>query len=206
MAFAFEDTPRTGTRHVVEMLGDLGSPDLQHSAAGSTQALATALGAEPVFLRTPGVVTTPELRGTAVADAHVRRALDLFDGLDVALVGVGPADVHSRLTSGEGYFTAEQLAGVRAAGAAGQLNQRFVNAEGSPLETPLDALVVGCSLDQIRRARKRVVVAGGQVKHDAIAAALTGRWVDVLVTDLVTARFLVGRTLDRGLVTATQQN
>lgn len=190
MARALPELPRPGTRYVVEMLGDLGSPTLQHSAARATQAMAVALGAEPVFLRTPGVVATASLRDTALADAHVRRALRLLDELDVAFVGVGPAAVHSQLHAGDSYFSPEQLADVRAAGAAGQLNQRFLDGSGRPLETPLDHLVVGSTLEQLRRARRRVVVAGGADKRASIAAMLRGGWVDVLVTDLETARSL----------------
>jgi DNA-binding transcriptional regulator LsrR (DeoR family) len=194
MAFALEAAPRAGTHHVVEMLGDLGSPMLQHAAARSTQAMATALGAEPVFLRTPGVAATPALRNAALHDSHVQRALRLLDHLDVAFVGVGPADVHSQLQAGESYFSAQQLAEVRAAGAAGQLNQRFLDGEGMPLGTSLDDLVVGCTLEQLRAASRRVVVAGGSQKQRSIAAALKGRWVDVLVTDVATARFLAHET------------
>lgn len=198
MAFALPELPRTGTRHVVEMLGDLGSPALQHSAARSTQALATALGAEPVFLRTPGVVTTPALCATALRDVHVQRALGLLDDLDIAFVGVGPPGVHSQLQAGDSYFTPDQLAQARAAGAAGQLNQRFLREDGSPLPTPLDGLVVGSTLQQLASARRRVVVAGGPEKQAPIAAALRGGWVDVLVTDLDTARSLGGERPQTG--------
>jgi DNA-binding transcriptional regulator LsrR (DeoR family) len=191
MAFAFPAIPRSGTRHVVEMLGDLGSPLVQHSAARATQAMAAALGAEPVFLRTPGVVATAELRAAAVRDAHVQRALRLLDGVDIAFVGVGPADVHSRLQAGDSYFTPAQLAELRAAGAVSQLNQRFLDRDGRRVETPLDELVVGSTLEQVAAAGRRVVVAGGVEKRASIAAALRGGWVDVLVTDVETARFLV---------------
>jgi DNA-binding transcriptional regulator LsrR (DeoR family) len=190
MAFALQALPRTGTRQVVEMLGDLGSPMLQHAAARSTQAMATALGAEPVFLRTPGVAASPALRNAALDDPHVQRALRVLDDLDVAFIGVGPADVHSQLQAGDSYFSPPQLAEVRAAGAAGQLNQRFLDESGVPLDTPLDDLVVGCTLEQVRTAGRRVVVAGGSEKHRSIAAALKGGWVDVLVTDVATARSL----------------
>ena len=53
---------RTGTGTVVEMLGGLGPPDQQYEAARATQRLATLTGAEPVFLRTPGVVSSGEVR------------------------------------------------------------------------------------------------------------------------------------------------
>ncbi|MGN6782995.1 MAG: sugar-binding domain-containing protein, partial [Marmoricola sp.] len=169
----------------------LGSPSLQHCAAGATQAIATALGAAPVFLRTPGVARTPELRDAALTDSHVRSALALLDDLDIAFVGVGPADVHSRLEPGDAYFTTRQLAQARALGAVGQLNQRFLAADGSFVSTPLDALVVGSTLEQIGRARRRVIVAGGSDKVVPICAALRGRWVDTLITDTETASALL---------------
>lgn len=191
MASAMQEPPRTGARHVVEMLGDLGSPTLQHAAARSTQEMAAALGGEPVFLRTPGVAATSALRDAAVRDVHVRRALALLDGLDVAFVGVGPPDVHSQLHAGDNYFSPAQLSEARLAGAVGQVNQRFLDASGRPLPTPLDDLVVGVSLSQLAAARRRVVVAGGLEKRESIAAALRGGWIDVLVTDRDTAIHLV---------------
>ncbi|MFT4288038.1 sugar-binding transcriptional regulator [Nocardioides sp.] len=181
---------RPTTRYVVEMIGDLGSPLLQHAAARSTRAMARALGADAVFLRTPGVTSTPEIRAAVLADPHVRRALGLLDQVDVAFVGVGPAAVHSGLEPGESYFTDDQLAQARADGAVGQLDQRFLDASGAAVLTPLDDLVVGCTLANIGRARRRIVVAGGVEKHRPIEAALRGGWVDVLVTDRVTAAYL----------------
>lgn len=191
MAHALAASARPTGRQVVEMLGDLGSPLRQHAAARSTMAMARALGAEPVFLRTPGVAETPELRDAALRDVHVRRALDLLGAVDVAFVGVGPADVHSQLEMGDRYFTAEQLAEARAAGAVGQLNQRFIDRDGRPVTTPHDGLVVGCTFDDLRAAARRVLVAGGEEKQAPLAAALRGGWADVLITDATTARALL---------------
>ena len=194
VAAALPELPRTGVTHVVEMLGDLGSPALQHAAARSTQRFARALDAEPVFVRTPGVAATPELRARALADPHVRRALDLLDALDVAFVGVGPVAVHSVLTPEDNYFSDAQLARARVAGAVGQLDQRLIDADGAPVVTELDDLVVGATLEQLRAAGRRVVVAGGASKLEALAAALRGGWVDVLIVDHVTAQGLTTRT------------
>lgn len=199
MAFALEPQPRNGTTHVVEMLGGLGPPQLQHSATRATQALASALGAEPVFLRTPGVVTDPAIRAAALRNPHVKRALGLLDDLDIAFVGVGPACIHSELEPGENFFDDRQLDLVRAAGAAGQLDLRFLDGDGRPVDTPLDDLVVGTTLQQLARARRRVVVAGGESKHAAIRAALVGGWIDVLITDVVTARHIGEENRDRPL-------
>lgn len=190
MARELEPNRAGGQRFVVEMLGDLGSPELQHDAARATQRLANALGAEPVFLRTPGVVTDPARQRAVLADPYVARTLDLLGYLDVAFVGVGPADVHGALREGDNFFSADQLRAARQAGAIGQLLQRFVDAKGCPVPTPLDDLVVGITLGQLRAAGRRIVVAGGRSKQAAIAACLRGGWVDLLITDLGTAHHL----------------
>jgi DNA-binding transcriptional regulator LsrR (DeoR family) len=196
MASAMAPRPNAGVQNIVEMLGDLGSPMLQHEAALATLQMAKALNADAVFLRTPGVVPNPDLQSIALADAHVKAAISLLDKLDVALVGIGPADFHGPLEEGDNFFTAEQLADVRRVGAMGQLHQRFIDALGAPVVTKLDKLVVGITLQQLRNARRKIAVAGGAAKHQALAAALKGKWIDVLVTDVNSANYLVtkGRT------------
>ena len=119
-----------------------------------------------------------------------QKALALLDELDVAFVGVGPPGLHSTLRTGDSFFTAEQVAEVEALGAVAQLNQRFLDAEGQPVVTPLDDLVVGVTLKQLKNARRRVVIAGGPSKCAAITAGPArrlGRHFD----DLSTARHLV---------------
>ena len=181
----------SGVTKVVEMLGDLGSPMLQHEAALATLQMAKAFDAEAVFLRTPGVMPSAELLKVALSDLHIQSALRLLDDVDIAFVGVGPADFHGPLEEGDNFFSAEQLAKVRQAGAVGQLHQRFINAEGQPVKTELDQLVIGITLKQLRNAGRRIAVAGGADKHVALAAALAGKWIDVLVTDLNSANYLM---------------
>jgi DNA-binding transcriptional regulator LsrR (DeoR family) len=71
------------------------------------------------------------------------------------------------------------------------LHQRFVNSDGEAVQTELDDLVVGITLEQLRKVWRKIVVAGGAAKHQAIAAALAGKWIDVLVTDVNTANYLM---------------
>ena len=183
---------RTRTEHVVEMLGDLGPPELQHDAARSTQRLASLTGAQPVYLRVPGVVPSTDIKEFLVGrDAYTKQALDLLDSLDLALVGIGACEVDPALRSGDNFFTDEQFAAMRAKGAVGEVCLHFIDAQGDPVPGDLDDLVVGVTRDQLRSARRRWAVAGGARKHEAIRAALAGAWIDVLVTDTTTAEYLV---------------
>ncbi len=183
---------RAGTTTVVEMLGDLGPPEQQHEAARATQRLASLAGATPVFLRTPGVVSTPQVREALLThNAYARAALGLLDALDLALVGVGTCEVVPPLQAGNNFFSLAQLRDVRAAGAVGQICLRFLDAQGEPVATDLDDLVTGVTLDQLKSAKRRWIVAGGPSKYAAIRAAVVGGWADTFVTDAATARWLL---------------
>ena len=187
------DTPaHPRTAHVVEMLGDVGPPDVQHEAAEVTRELAKMLGAQPKFLRVPGVVGTARMRRTLLeSDTHAREALKLLDRVDEALVGVGTCAIDAPLRAGENFFTQEQFDQARKRGAVGQVNLRFIDADGQPVSTKLDELVIGVSLDQLRACRRTIAVAGGATKVPAIRGAMLGGWVNTVVTDTATAEELV---------------
>jgi len=177
------------------MVGDLGPPRLQHEAARSTQQLATLLGAEPVYLRTPGIVPNIEVKDVLVGkDGYAREALDALDDVDLALISIGALEPSSPIEPGRGFFTKQQLAEVKKAGAVGEVCMRYVDADGAPVASSLDELTIGVSLEQLARAKRRWAVVGGPSKHAAIRAVLTGGYVDVLVTDVDTARALVDET------------
>lgn len=181
-----------GTERVVETLGDLGAPTLQQDTAHLTQRLATVTGGQPTFLRVPGVASSPGIREALLAqDPHARAALRLLDTLDVTLLSVGPCAVVAPLRAGDNYFTDEQFADARRRGAVGQLCLRFLDADGEPVATPLDDLVVGVTAEQLRRAGDRWLVGGGAGKYAIIRAAVRGGWVDRLVTDTATADHLL---------------
>lgn len=183
---------RTRTERVVEMLGDLGPPELQHDAARSTQRLATMTGGQPVFLRTPGVAPSPDIKALLLErDLYAREALALLDSIDLALVGIGACELDPVLRSGDNFFTTEHFAQMRERGAVGEVCLHFLDADGVPIDSELDDLVIGVTRAQLRSARRRWAVAGGQRKHAAIRAALAGGWVDTLVTDTGTAEFLL---------------
>ena len=177
---------------VVEMLGDLGAPTLQQDVAHLTQRLASLTGAQPAFLRIPGVVSSPEIReALLLGDPHARETMRLLDSLDLALLSIGPCEVVAPLRAGDNYFTQEQFDEAARAGAVGQVCLRFLDADGAAVHTALDDLVVGVTVEQLRRVRNRWAVAGGKGKHAVLRAALVGRWIDLLVTDTATATHLL---------------
>ncbi len=124
-------------------------------------------------------------------DAPAQETLALHDKLDAALVGIGTCAVDPSLKSGENFFTNEQFARARDLGAVGQVNLRFIDIEGNAIISALGDLVIGVTLEQLRRCGRTIAVAGGPTKYAAIQGAVRGGWVNSLVTDLQTAKHLL---------------
>ena len=68
---------------------------------------------------------------------------------------------------------------------------RFFDAGGKPAVFPLNDRVIGMELEQLRRVKRSVGIAGGHRKVAAIRGAVRGGYVNVLITDLSTAHALV---------------
>ncbi|WP_104126188.1 sugar-binding transcriptional regulator [Cryobacterium sp. Y57] len=183
---------KSGATRIVEMLGDVGPPQLQHDSTRSTQRFADLIGGTPLFIRAPGVLSSAEVREAMISyDAHTREAIAALDELDVALVGIGTCNIDAPLEPGGNFFTVEQFAMAQSLGAVGQINLRFIDADGIPLESELDSLVIGVTLAQLPAKGGRFAVAGGRSKYEAVRAALRGHWIDTLITDMETAERLL---------------
>lgn len=189
---ALSPFPKVNAKQIVEMLGGVGQPSMQHLATVATESLATLTGARTVFLRIPGVVSSIEMRDALLsADSHAREALGQFNSLDVALVGIAPASAASHLDQGSNFFSQEQFSHAREQGAVGEINLRFLDSEGNPTAEDLNDLVIGISLEQLKNVGVKIGVSGGKAKHEATLAALRGGWLDILVTNTDTAKFLL---------------
>ncbi|WP_448595371.1 sugar-binding domain-containing protein [Thermoflexus hugenholtzii] len=101
----------------------------------------------------------------------------------VALIGIGSIEPRLSSLRRAGYLTEAELEALRAAGAVGDVLARALDAEGNPLDHPLNRRVIGLELEALRRIPTVIAVAGGVAKAPAIRAALRGGYVDVLVTD-----------------------
>jgi DNA-binding transcriptional regulator LsrR (DeoR family) len=179
-----------GTR-VVQILGGVGSPTAEVHAAHLTRRLAELIRGEAMFLPAPGVVGSSASRRVLLEDPFVRAATGLFDKVTVALVGIGSVEPSGLLASSGNVFSSQELETVRALRGVGDICLRFFDETGGKVVTPLDKRVIGMDLDQLRRVPRSVGVAAGERKVAAIRGALSGRYINCLITDRSTAERLL---------------
>ncbi len=176
---------------VVQILGGFGASETQHQAMQLTQRLASLISATPVLLQAPALVGSVEARRVLMRDPAIRATTDLFEQVNVALVGIGSMEPSNILVSSGNAFSEREREQLRELGAVGDICFRFYDKTGKPIRSPLNQRVVGIELDTLKRIERVVGIAGGPGKVAAIRAALLSRRLNVLITDLETARNLL---------------
>ncbi len=175
---------------VVQVVGGVGSPEVQMQASRLTGRLAEVTGASPVFVPSPGLVGSTALRDALMADPSVRAVQEQWSQLTVSLVGIGALEPSPLLRrSGNSLAPVEQEE-LRRAGAVGDVCLRYFDAHGQAIQSSFDQRVIGIGREDIMRVQRRIGVAGGSDKVDAIRAAVQGGWVNILITDLEVAKAL----------------
>ncbi|MDE3197350.1 MAG: sugar-binding transcriptional regulator [Acidobacteriota bacterium] len=183
---------RSKTEKVVQILGGVGNPNAAFHATTLTRRLASLIGATATLLPAPGVVGSAEAKRVLMRDPFVREATGLFDSITLALVGIGCVEPSKALASSGNVFSPKELRTLASRGAVGDICLRFFDEAGKPVVTDLDERVISIGLGQLTRARRVVGVAGGRRKTAAIRAAVVGKLVNVLITDLGAAQRLLG--------------
>lgn len=191
---------RVHASKIVQLLGGVGSPAAQSHAQHMITRMARLTGAKAQFLPAPGIAGSPESRSVLLADPFVAETLSCFPQLTMVLVGIGAMTPSKMLANSGNAFTPHELDELAAHGAVGDISLRFFDAGGTPVVTPFDDRVIGISLEEVKAAKRVVAVAGGARKIAAIHAALTGGYVDVLVTDYLTAERLMASETNRPVV------
>lgn len=175
---------------VMQILGGIGSSSAQSQATRLIGRLAQVTKAEPAYLVAPGLLASAEMRKGITAEPNIADVMQSYDRLTLALVGVGSLEPSSLLRESGNAISAAEQDELRNLGAVGDICMRFFDSEGRPIASELDERVLGISAAEFIAIPRRVGVAGGQRKWSSIRAALVGGWLNVLVTDLHTARWL----------------
>ena len=86
-----------------------------------------------------------------------------------------------------------EMDSLLAEGAAGDIVLRFFDVCGKKVASELDERVIGITLEELKNVNRVVGVSGGQGKQNAIRGALLGKFINVLITDNLTAGHLVSQ-------------
>jgi DNA-binding transcriptional regulator LsrR (DeoR family) len=202
MVESMHPNPRAAGAAVVQILGGIGNPGAEAHATQLTRRLAQLLSGVATLLPAPGVVGSANARRVMLGDRYVHEAVELFRTVTVALVGIGAVEPSKLLATSGNVFSPHELRQLSRRGAVGDICLRFFDEAGGPVSTALNDRVISMELDVLRKVPRVVGIAGGRRKTAAIRGALAGHWINVLITDRMTAERLL-KPASAGLVASS---
>lgn len=176
---------------IVQVIGGVGDPKAQVQATRLADRLAQVTGAGIRYFNAPGVVSSPEVRDSLLSDPQISGVQREWSTLTTALVGIGSVEPSELLASSGNTLPEDDLARLAAQGAVGDVCLNFFDANGTLVRSELTGRTLGIDAATLKAIPRRIGVAGGKRKLQAIRSALVGGWCDVLVTDEFTARALL---------------
>lgn len=175
---------------VVQILGGVGqNGNLQANIL--TQSLARLLGSDAYLLPATGVDRSKEEKSRLLNSPEVAEVAALFGQITVALIGIGSMEPSTLLRNSGNYYNEEKASELIERGAIGDICLHYYDGKGQPVLGEDEDPVISMSLKQLQDCPRVVALAGGQDKVEAIRGGLLGGYIDVLITDRLTAQSLI---------------
>jgi DNA-binding transcriptional regulator LsrR (DeoR family) len=173
---------------LVSLVGNI-SPDGSASPFDALVRLAEVTGAKHFPMPLPLHAETVAERRVLLAMPSVCRLFALAARASTWMLGIGGIDRDAVLFR-DGFINRGELMDAIRAGGVGEIAGHIFDAEGRILDCDLNARVMTVP-PEVGTSRPRICVAHGRDKVVPVRAALTGRLVNGLVTDEITARELL---------------
>lgn len=180
---------QTGTTFI-EVMGASNSLNSGFSSYTVIGRMAEICGGQARLLDVPTFVSNRSIRDLLLAEEQISARFATARKCEILLTSVGPVDKDALLYQ-IGYLSDEMLEQLRENGAVGDLLGQFFDAQGNPIDNELNERVMALQLNELRDIPYSVLVSGGPEKIAAIRAAMTGKYVNVLITDVKTAQSLL---------------
>ncbi|QMV41356.1 sugar-binding transcriptional regulator [Cohnella cholangitidis] len=174
----------------VPMIGGFGSDGGAWHANTNARVFAEQFKARHLLLNAPAVVASPEARNLFINESEISKVLESAKRVSLALIGIGQVTKQATIVK-SGYFSDEEMAEVRGNGAVCNVSTSFLNESGERVRYDGESRMIGLTIDEIRSIPNVIAVATGDDKVEAIVSALRGKCMDVLVTDMETAKQLL---------------
>jgi len=158
---------------VVQLIGGL-NVSQQINPQEILRLIVSKLNARAIWLNTPAIVDTPEIKRALLSDEGVRKVLDKGKSCDKALIGIGDVTSGASLIAA-GALTEKDMEELKTLGAVGDIMSRFFDIEGIPIQHSITERVISVSLEDFTQVPLRIGCTAGKERSSAILGALRGQ-------------------------------
>ncbi len=158
--------------------------------------LSSLFKGECYYIHAPAITTSEELCRSFRSDPTVKQALQMAKLANYSLVGIGEMSAETTLVS-TGYISLADVEILHRKGAVGNIVGQFFDIEGNIIDCDLHKRIVAFPIEELRKMKNVIGVAGGKNKIEAILGALHGNFITVLITDEETATLIINLEKNR---------
>ncbi|MBN2878453.1 MAG: sugar-binding transcriptional regulator [Clostridia bacterium] len=138
----------------------------------------------------PLVASSKEVAQTILKESSIKEILDMTQLASMSVVGIG-AVTNTATIFKYNIVSNNDLVLLQMQGAVGDILSHFYDKDGNIIENELNARLISSDLSLLKNGKKVIGVAGGKDKVTAIHSALSGKLVNVFITDEDTAARLL---------------
>ena len=188
---AMRTQPRKVVNEVTQLIGGVGSPEAQIQASRLCSHLAEITSATPIYLATPGIVTTKDVKKAFLSDPAIAETINSWKRITTLIVGIGAFPASPLLAASGNTLDHQEENQLKKDGAVGEICLRYFDKDGRAMNPAIEERVISIDAESMKAAPRRIGIAGGVPKLNAIRAAILGGWINVLITDSDVARMLL---------------
>jgi lsr operon transcriptional repressor len=141
------------------------------------------------LLPTPLFMSSKETAKNIKKEAPVKEIIEMNNLSQVSVVGIGGMNDEATVLSSH-ILTNNDFIKLKMQGAVGDILMHFIDENGQLIDSEIEEKLVSTDLEQLKEKDNVIAVAAGAEKIDAIRAALTGGYINTIITDETTAEYL----------------
>lgn len=182
---SMEQSPKK-LKMVVPLIGGISTTNMNVHADTLALKLAALHGAGALNLNAPAVVSDAGLADSLKKEESIAKVLEAGRKVDISLVGIGTLSTNATNIQ-LGSLKKQDVDELQGQGAVASICSSYLNREGQEVGEEITHRTIGVSLSDMKKSRI-IAAAIGDSKVEAIRAVLKSGKIDVLVTDIVTAK------------------
>jgi len=134
------------------------------------------------YLYYPAIFEDSNLRKILLKEQNIKSTINMWDRIDLAIMGIGVADRRSTLFK---LFNQYMTKKVETSKAIGQINANFFDSDGNDVPM-LENNKICIPIEKMKKINRKIIVGFGEYKVKSILGALKGGYIDIFFTDSIT--------------------
>lgn len=175
---------------IIPLIGGMGAQNIELHSNQICYDLQKKTNGQSKYLYAPALVDDQKLKDDLVKNQYISEVLEEGKKVDMAIVGV--SSLNNRNTMKEiGYLSSEDVEHLLEKEVVGDINSRFYTEMGKEATSKINDLVIGQSLEDLKKIPIVIALANEFMKKDALKTALSKGLIDIVVLTDKLAEYVI---------------